>query len=80
MSEFENLPINPVRSKTLYRYHTNASREIALVDFLNDGFVQPNALAGVSKDGVTVHDKEDMYRMGKKQELKVGSVAPKTRV
>jgi hypothetical protein len=70
MSDSDSLPIEPIRSKTLYRHHTNASREIALVDFLNDGYT-----GGVreyeAKEGLTIHDRDDMYRMGKKQELKV---------
>lgn len=56
----------------MYRYHSNVSREIALVDFLNkDDNVAPDVGFYDVKEGVTIHDREDMYRMGKKQELKV---------
>lgn len=71
MSDSESLQLNPIRPKNLYRYHSNVSREIALVDFLNDGHVQTEAVRYEAKEGVTIHDREDMYRMGKKQELKV---------
>ncbi|XPS71073.1 hypothetical protein M3J09_003258 [Ascochyta lentis] len=70
MSDSESPPIILTRPKTLYRHHTNASREIALVDFLNDGYVQPENLSPEKKEAIAVHDQEDMYRMGKKQELK----------
>lgn len=74
MSDSENLPINPIRPKNLYRFYNNASREIALVDFLNDGFIEPMTVECEKKDGTTICDQEDMYRMGKIQELKVRSV------
>lgn len=70
MSDPESPPISVISPKKLYRHHTNASREIALVDFLNNG-VQPEKLDNTKKEDITVHDQEDMYRMGKKQELKV---------
>lgn len=72
MSDSDSIQLSPIRPKNLYRYHSNASREIALVDFLNrDRNVAPDVVLPEVKDGVTIHDREDMYRMGKKQELKV---------
>ena len=73
MSDSESLPIDPIRLKNLYKYHSNVSREIALVDFLNDGCIQPMTSENETREGTTVYDQEDMYRMGKKQELKVRS-------
>lgn len=74
MSDSDSIQLNPIRPKELYRYHSNVSREIALVDFLNDGYVAPDAVIYGVKKGFTVQDREDMYRMGKKQELKVSKL------
>lgn len=73
MSNMDDIPAKLKGPNTLYRHHTNASREIALVDFLNNGCINPGLLDYGTKHGAIVHDQEDMYRMGKKQELKVGS-------
>lgn len=78
MSDHESLALGPVRPQKLYRFHSNASREIALVDCLNE-YPDDDGLDGgrvardvVLRGGVSVRDREDMYRLGKKQELKVG--------
>lgn len=71
MTDSKSPQLNPIIPKKLYRYHSNVSREIALVDFLNDGHVAPDVFHYGVKEGVTTYDREDMYRMGKKQELKV---------
>lgn len=71
MSAADALQINPIGSKTLYKYHSNVSREIALVDFLNDEESRSSTARYASTNCSTVFDQEDMYRMGKKQELKV---------
>jgi hypothetical protein len=73
MSDTSESPrVKSIESKTLYRHHTNASREIALVDLLNnDTYTQPNNHVNSTNEGLTLHDQEDMYRMGKTQELKV---------
>lgn len=72
MSDSNSIHLNPARPKNLYRFQSNASREIALVDFLNksDSFAPDVGVHDV-KESVTIHDREDMYRMGKNQELKV---------
>lgn len=75
MSDDDSIQLNPTRPKDLYKCHSNVSREIALVDFLNnDGDVVPDVVFQGVKEGVTIHDREDMYRMGKKQELKVAGI------
>jgi hypothetical protein len=73
MSDTDSIQLNPVRTKTLYKHQSNVSREIALVDFLNDGHVALDVVLHGVKEGVTIHDREDMYRMGKNQELKVAA-------
>lgn len=71
MSDADSSPIRSTDPKNPYGYHSNISREIALIDFLNDGPTQPGNVRVESRDGATAYDKEDMYRMGKKQEFKV---------
>jgi len=74
MSDSDSIQLNPIRPKNLYRHQSNVSREIALVDFLNkDDNVTPEVVFHDVKEGVTIHDRKDMYRMGKKQELKVAT-------
>ncbi|KAJ4340185.1 hypothetical protein N0V87_002806 [Didymella glomerata] len=71
MSDSDSIQLNPIRSKNLYRHQSNISREIALIDFLNnDGNFAPDIILREVKEGITIHDREDMYRMGKKQELR----------
>lgn len=71
MSDSESPQLNPIIPKNLYRYHSNVSREIALVHFLNDAHVAPDVFHYGVKKGVTTYDREVTYRMGKKQELEV---------
>jgi hypothetical protein len=78
MSDSDSIQLNPIRPKDLYRHQSNISREIALIDFLNnDGNFAPDIILREVKEGITIHDREDMYRMGKKQELRVVTIRKK---
>ncbi|KAF3050767.1 hypothetical protein E8E11_010036 [Didymella keratinophila] len=71
MSDSDSMQLNPVRPKNLYRHQSNVEREIALVDFLNkDDNFAPDVVFYDVTDGVTIRDRENLYRMGKKHELK----------